>query len=453
MHHAVRVCDVLRCIFVHLEGDSRTLHAAVMVCRVWAAEATAILWRHPTAIALISLSAERRQHLASLARSVTLDAEISDLEAAVLEATELPRLKQLRLRKGLAAPDVFKGRCPSLQDRAVSRWQCGWNDNSLPELLHNFACGVVRGPHCVYLDRPFVFDVLVRLAILDCAQTLHLGPQWLSPAAVEALTLLKSPFARLRTLYASAWALALPLLAPLLPSVRHLRLKLTGSNTTGLPALAVAMRNLVTLKLCYIRFVEFVSAQQIVALGRLAALEALELDSSGGGPRTCTDMTDADMDELVAGLPRLRHLLFHLYARMTDRALVAIGQRCRQLENLWLDGTFALHELTLPSPALAPELEPEPTGGSCRVGEVPALFPNLRLLCITSIKTGPQGDIDDGGKTAARVVRVLARQAPQLETFRLQRGSKTDEVVIDQWRKSRAKGGSCVTELSHTEMV
>jgi hypothetical protein len=114
MHRVIQVLELLREVLEHLHDDTRFLRAAMLVNRVWANEAGAVLWRSPPPNALAVVPACRRQHYATLTLRLVFYERPISAAAAALNSVRFPRLVELAPFCDTGLRVTFAGRCTRL---------------------------------------------------------------------------------------------------------------------------------------------------------------------------------------------------------------------------------------------------------------------------------------------------------------------------------------------------
>jgi hypothetical protein len=404
-----------------------------------------------------------------MVRSLSLDVKASEADAAAVAALALSRLAKLCLRNQLVTPSAFFGRCPALRALHISRWSFSTHgDNALGLLLPRQ--GNADSLRSVYIHPPISAAVLVQLARMRHLERLQLDStladnvvaaaaaaiaeaeaETVAGAAAECL---RAPFPRLHRLFTKALASAVPVLVPLLTgAVRYLRLDLQGFGTGSCLPCVATLRHLVELKLCFPSARQWVQADGLMALSGLAELEVLEVTATA--EQVGTDLSDADLSALAAGLSRLRRFGFALQAPgLTAAGLAGLGRHCRCLQYLWMAGAFALDVLegeaagysngggggldSKNSVAVMDNDSNRDDDNSGHNGR--ALFPELLRLRLRSAEAAPsRNGYSDSRATAAKIVGVLAHHAPKLESLWLTRETRVDEAVVNQWGQYRSK--------------
>jgi hypothetical protein len=146
--------------------------------------------------------------------------------------------------------------------------------------------------------------------------------------------------------------------AHVLPNVVKLCLVLKDGNGSCFKDLT-AMPNLRRLKILATKATTF-TTQELLTLRNLDRLEKLSfsMSDSAGGDMEAPELTDADFDLMVSGLPELKNFGCEIIRDPRSfSVLSSLSTHCPKLEKLRLDGAYDLQNLNNTSTVMFPRLE------------------------------------------------------------------------------------------------
>ena len=391
---AVELPEIVAAIMERLP-DNRTLFAALQVSKLWAEEATTVLWQdYPSISALIQIEdAERLQYYANK----VLYWEIAHYEDGPelhrkLQLLRFPRLRQISVLSsyfldgkkllGYLQPNLrtlrFLGfwisnyhlRCirahfPALQSLTLQTLRSDGDDSTAHELLqflHDmpFLTKIYLGLESSMPDEVYIhLASRLNLTALDSGNILTLNLIDMMQEVVE------QPFSRLLSLTCYSGSKAFSQLSRHLLKVEYLHLHLMDSARETIFDVG-SFTNLLILELNYCQCPYFDTSIHFPADGFLALAKRcshlqqlavyrwpMDIGNDGIG-----DINDDVLQEFVSLLPQLTHLQLMINTNLTHRALRILGEGCTTLQECWLSGkSLQLGPLGSSGPVLFPKLE------------------------------------------------------------------------------------------------
>ncbi len=343
-HHALRLPEICRAMFEHL--DNASLAAAARVCRTWFAPAVAVLWRTlppPSRLALATVTGVRCLLYGPAIRQLSVS------ETTPLDAWTFPGVRALlfRFRRGSPTRGLHSvlDRCGDALERVDfecaaelrdssphSDWQRCLTAGDLQLLARR--CRRLRRLHAAY----YISRDVVRAAVADVC----------------------TRFGRLRELALCLGSDSVPAIVVLVDGGANLAVLVLRMMTVmpehdwGVLARLRALR-----ELCVewtmphsMTAAEFASLAELPAGVRTLRL----LNQNSGSPEVCADHWLA----VASRLTNLTHLRADVCGQFDGAVLRIVGEQCRQLESLQL-------HMPCEPPMLALSVEP-------------ILFPRLREL-------------------------------------------------------------------------
>ncbi|KAM0798402.1 hypothetical protein BDR22DRAFT_860017 [Usnea florida] len=391
---AVELPEIVAAIMEQL-CDNRTLFAALQVNRLWAEEATTVLWQnYPSISALIQIhDAERLQYYANKVSHW----EIADYEDGPelhrkLQLLRFPRLRQISVRSSYfldgkkflryLQPNLrrllFVGFCisdyhlrcirahfPTLESLTLQTLHSCGNDSTAHELLQFLHDMPSLTRLCLFLERTISDEVFIHLAsrlnltALDSRQMLTLNLIEMMQEVVE------QPFSRLLSLTCCSHSKAFSQLSRHLLKVEKLHLHLMDSARETIFDVC-SFTSLLILELDYCQCPYFDTSTHFPANGFLALAKrcphlqqlAVKRYPMSIGNDGVGDINDDALQEFVSLLPHLTHLRLRIVTNLAHRALRILGEGCTMLQECWLIGkSLQLGPLGSSGPVLFPKLE------------------------------------------------------------------------------------------------
>ena len=420
---AVELPEIVAAIMEQLP-DTRDLFAALQVSRLWAEEATTVLWQdYPSISALIQIvDAERLQYYANKISywKISRGEDGPELHRK-LQLLTFPRLRHISVYLsyfmdgknllGYLQPSLltlqFLGfwisnyhlRCirahfPALQSLTLRNIRSDGDNSSAHELLqflHDmpFLTDINLG-----LKRAISDEVYIHLASRLNLATLY-SDKMLTLDLIEKMQeVVEQPFTRLLSLTCYSGSRAFGQLSRHLFKVKELHLRLLDPARETVFDVC-SSTSLVILELDYFECQNFDSNIHFPADGFLALakrcshLQQLTVDRhpfyiENDGT---SNINDDALQEFVSLLPQLTRLRLMINTNLTYRALRILGEGCTMLQACWLSGK---------------SLQLGPLGSSGFV-----LFPKLENLQLW----GTQENL-----TATTAAEVLHYHAPRVKT-------------------------------------
>ena len=353
----------------------QSLFAALQVNRLWADEATRILWRvHPPIQGLIQIgNVERRQYYASKISSLKI---YDENKLDHLLNTRFPRLTQLStffsrkgdeqflnlfLQRALQSFSCLRfrfesllqiaTRCPNLQVLSLMLPHDPVPTGDLVRFLDLM-------PSLTHIKLQSVgdVDIYVYLASWPNLQDLYMYDLTLTEdATMRILATITNPYPELRRLCWHAQGKAFRCLARHLCNLNMLDLNLVDTSDDVL----FAISNCTSLEKMYVMFGRdsYVPAEGLLAIARKCPhLRVFSLNSTAkidGG-----SITDDVIGQVATYLPTMTCFRLRMEMNLTITALLYLGDRCSNLTELCLKGEFDLDKLCHPNSApLFPQLK------------------------------------------------------------------------------------------------
>lgn len=385
--------EVLIEIIDHLQGDFRSLVAAIRVNNAWFACGVNLLWRVPPCFALARISKDRRQLYASYVHHLSFkDNDHTFLPQ--LEGLAFPHLRYLSIDTSTCSPKeclqflpylvpsllelalrgtnlessmlaLLPTRCPRLMKLTLAAPGPKISSQDLLTLLQK-SPGIQHLYFFNHIDSVISDKVLTFLASRDDVKTLKLD-SWMTPTRLRRISALKPPpFLAVEDLEMKFILPSAPQFAELFMAAPLRRLKLEVNyheyfgDETSLPHSTLApLSRLVDLEALHICFSGYgyteVLSDELKVFHHLKNLRSLRLEPDCGYPEE-SDLTDDDVDQLLSYLPLL--VDFKLCFRsewLTTRALHIISTRCPGI--VWCDVPVDFIPRSKPNTLLFPRLE------------------------------------------------------------------------------------------------
>ena len=372
-----------------------SLFAALRVNRLWAHEATMVLWRvKPPIHSLIKISnVERRQYYANMISSLeayepvvgNLDHQLNACFPRLTELSTLslhegdrqalyqflqPSLRSLRLiemQPRLKLLLQIATRCPGLLKLSLT-WSrhpfplCDlvWFLDLMPSLtnilLHYGTLDLIPSLNHIPLDDGTDAKLHLHLASRSSLQELYmLGPALREDAAMKILATVTNPYSELRRLSWGAEDKAFRCLARHLSNLNVLKLTLVDTSDDILCAISDCA-NLASLHVCFMGD-SYVPAKGLLAVARkcshLRVFILQKTSSTDGG-----SITDDIIRQVATYLPTMTCFRLGIKTSLTIKSLIYLGDRCTKLRECELNGDFDLEQLCRPNLApLSPQLK------------------------------------------------------------------------------------------------
>ncbi|KAI9696821.1 MAG: hypothetical protein M1836_005183 [Candelina mexicana] len=416
--------------------DPRDLRACILVNKLWASEATTLLWEdNPPIKAFVDIPAfkepERLQLYAKKVRKFTLNAddarynhlfaytEFPRLETIVLDSSPYNEVETLLpfLQPSLRKFFIYGGpvgdtllyelriRSPHLEDLLIDNARNNLTAKGLQDFLTKMSS--LKKLHVMYgLNHALTDEVICHLAERTSLVHLDFTKLIRQEVAHNLVNSSAHPFEHLKTLTCTAESKAFALLTPHLLRLEILRLSLLETLDTVLSAIAHCPK-ISHVEVRYLIATVPPPSEIIHLADKHQNLQTLQLRWQDDGLMTTEEaqsdpysLDDASIDTITSKLRSIKILTlwFPLSADVSTKALESIGKHCKALERCKLPGTFNMSKLPLVAP-LYPEIPLE----TC-------LFPNLLDLTIRRASNRDQG-------SAQHAVRALRAHAPKLQEF------------------------------------
>ena len=375
--------------------DNRTLFAALQVSRLWAEEATTVLWQnYPSISALIQIEdAERLQYYANKVSywDIARCEDGPELHRK-LQLLSFPRLRQIIVHAssfldgkkllGYLQPDLrrlqFRGfwisnyhlRCirahfPALQSLMLQTLRSDGDDattHELLQLLHEmpFLTDLRLGLKRAISDEVYIhLASRLNLTALDSGNILTLSLVEMMQEVVEL------PFSSLLYLACYSCSKAFSQLSRHLLKLEHLHLHLMDPARETVFDVC-SCTSLLILELDYCRCPNFDTSIHFPAGGFLAlakrcshlqqfAVDRYPMSTWNDG---IGDINDDALQEFVSLLPQLTHLRLMINTSLAHRALRILGEGCTMLQDCCLVGkSLQLGPLGSSGSVVFPKLE------------------------------------------------------------------------------------------------
>ncbi|KAF2754634.1 hypothetical protein EJ05DRAFT_504160 [Pseudovirgaria hyperparasitica] len=464
---------------------SPSLLPCLLVNKLWADEATRLLWSHRAKLeSLLKIDVTRRQYYASNVRSIEalsstgIQSHQDTVSLDSLNSLDWPCLKEFTMHISANARSSdfqdfhpFQDRIlrvkaikvndePELELNNTVRMSAAGNKPSGTQSLEvseSEATAAVSASHRAHEiikfleDHPKINQVSIHCTILT--RVPELVDYLAQKANLESLSILldhcepmrmfkPGSFPALKSLEYAGRLDTLTNLVPLLNSLQSLRL--TAMGNLGISIDQTAMDNflyclcslgqLQTLRL-QTKIWGLLSSTQLVLKAPLLALFAqacqnlriLDIDV-GNGP-DASSVTDEDMGQIARALPRLEQ--FHLpmkpwLSKLTYQGMRLLGQHCRRLESLHLGANISLEGLST---------------------ESSTLLPNLRSFMLGIPSAGMHTLLEPEDK----ILPLLDIHIPKLETVLQLRSSRTQDQNMTY--TSGSYGLFCVEPSTKTNCI
>jgi hypothetical protein len=360
--------NVVAHVLSHLATDRDSLRSAMLVNTLWSNMARPYLWSSPSLKALANVPAERRYFYAALATSIVLTRDDKIVVSAILKRLEFPRLLMLVLHD--ARPEVaMNWHCFYLQYLYIhDKAQTPAVKAALKPLMTSAKC-----LETVRLSCPLAFLDLAQLASLPRLRHLELKGPLPTPEEIRAVPQrVRAPFSQLWDI--NLWGSASTVFALLdifgatTPNKTHLKIEFNDTRSVNLAPVTMKygdgflLQAFPPLTKLYIMLphVMNVPRDDMPLLALLPpTLTEFVYDTSNKkvDMPAIAEITDSDVGSLVVEQPQLHKLHLIVWApRLTVDSLVSVGERCRQIRDLWIGGKFELDKLAHIEEPLFPEL-------------------------------------------------------------------------------------------------
>ena len=356
----------------------KSLFAALQVNRLWADEATMILWRvDPPIQSLVQISnVERRQYYANKISSLgiiwpdesewdqllnTCFPRLSNLSTSMLDEAQeqcLYHFLQPTLRKlgcfGWPLPFGFllqiATRCRDLSDLSLT-----WPHDLAP--THDPAWFLDLMPSLTHISLYDIenVEIYLHLASRPNLQKLFIsGPTLTEDATMKILATVTNPYLELRSLSWPAQGKAFRCLARHLSSLNVLELALVDTSDDILFAVSDCT-NLAKMDVT-LATDSHVPAEGLLAVARKCS-QLRVFNLCGNAKVDGRSITDDVIRQVATYLPTMTCFRLNIKMNLTITALLYLGDRCTKLTECSLRGNFNLEQLWSPSSApLFPQL-------------------------------------------------------------------------------------------------
>ena len=403
---ALGLPEIVAAIMEQLPCKS-SLFAALQVNRLWADEATRVLWRaDPPIQGLMQIgSVERRQYYANKISSLDMFLD-SERDWSQLVNTRFPRLIEIdaQIFNERNQQHLYHFLQPTLRSFGL------YGSQSQLELLLQLATRCpdlsvleVGWPKCPLLSRDLVrsLDLMPSLTHIslsyraDAKLYLHLASRpnlqvlrmvdvtLTEDEAIRILATVTNPYSELRCLTWFAQDKAFRCLARHLSSLNVLKLTLVDTSDDILCAISDCT-NLTKIVVWFRDGGSYVPAEGLLAVARkcshlrvFALLSNFNVDGRS--------ITDEIIGQVGTYLPKMTCFRLGIHTNLTVAALLYLGDRCTKLRECELIGDFDLEQL-------------------CRPNSAP-LFPQLQRLELRRVSENVLYD---------RAVSILLQEYPQL---------------------------------------
>ncbi|KAL1961518.1 hypothetical protein VTN77DRAFT_1639 [Rasamsonia byssochlamydoides] len=439
-HFALELAEILVEIFDYLEDDPPSLVAAILVNQKWFLHGTSVLWKEAPCKVLAGISANRRQFYASKIRSLTFDGRedsyhplFKDLEFTSLKKVSIDTYRPaegetLHLRQYLQPPleeflfyggdiehgllDHLKTTCWRLRKILIDLPGPHITPSAFLEFLQG--CSSLESmTFIVRMDHLITEETWLYMAGRENLRDLELGAS-IGKGTIENIsTRVPTPFKALRKLVVTAPAEAVPSLVDMVKSLTTLHLTIED-QPLGVLEQVSQLTDIRYLALFFTQPTQL-STDELLSLGRLVKLEALDLSTSfirrdNTAGLSALDLTDADFDRLLSHLGHLRSLTFQVQCSLSAAALESFSRRCPFLMYCEILPTFDLQTLHL-------EDRPAP------------MFPRLGELTVGGFEA-PE-DNDPGLSHAVRLAQLIRRHFPKLEYLYVENHDEFSNAVVN----------------------
>lgn len=362
-------------------NDRQSLFAALQVNKLWADEATMVLWREdPSIQSLIRISnIERRQYYADRISSLKIigsdDPQLDSLVNIYFpRLTKLfthhpykkhqqyisdflqPNLESIVLSLSMLRPPLPLGGLVRLFDY-------------MPSLTH------IKLHYIGYVELYSYFASRPKLQEFRMS-----GPMLTEDATMRILATVTNPYPKLRRLSWHAHGKAFCCLARHLSSLSVLKLTLEKASDDTL----FVISDCTSLAVLNVRFLTYsqVPADGLLAIARKCShLRVFELAGNVDGG----SITDDVVRQVATYLPKMTCFRLWIETKLTITALLYLGDQCTKLTDCSLKGDFNLEQL-------------------CRPNLTP-LFPQLEELELRRVS---------GNVAYERAVSIILQQFPQI---------------------------------------
>ncbi|KAB8231636.1 uncharacterized protein BDW43DRAFT_135697 [Aspergillus alliaceus] len=426
--------EILSRIMEFLSDDRAALRSALLVNKLWAAEAMTVLWQKPPVEALASSPDDHRQFYARQVRELDFGGDKDGKHHSTFRSLEFPRLRRITI--DFYRPDdgeklwldqyiqpnleefIFYGAEPAgdllnLLETRCPRLRCVligyvWEGVSASRLIKFFDCCKSLRSICLpsNMERFLDDQMFAYFARRHDLEELEFGKTITYEMVEKALDGIQSPFKYIQRLTVPAESKALKLLAPTIKSVTTLELNVEDSQFNPLP-LVSSLVNLRELEIAP-QWASW-SATDFLALKGLKNLRRLEIYPIEDD-LTSPNLTDPDFVQIFANMSELQQISFQVQCTLSTAAITSLGQHCRQLTSCDLLGSYYLNSwLNIERP----------------------LFPHLRQLELGAIIPEEQGPQPPSSTTRAqKLAHLIVEHAPNLEQLQLwDRDEFSKEVV------------------------
>ena len=408
-----------------------SLFAALQVNRLWADEATMILWHvDPPMQSLVQITnVERRQYYANKISSLKA-IRPDESEWDQLLNTRFPRLTKMStciLHEGeqqylhhFLQPTLRSFECTGWRLRFELLLQIATRCPDLPVLSLTWLQDtlLIRDlfrfldlmPSLTHISLHYVGDVELysHLASRPSLQELCIsGPTLTEDATMRILATVFNPYPELRHLSWSVHGEAFRCLARHLSSLTVLELTLVDTSDDIL----FAISDCTNLAKIYVRFgrESYVPAEGLLAVARkcshLRVLNLCRIAKVDG-----RSITDDVIRQVATYLPTMTCFRLDIKMNLTVTALLYLGYRCTKLTECYLRGDFNLEQLWCLSSA--------------------PLFPQLKGLVLRKVSKNIPYE---------RAVSILLQQCPQLRLPMTYTGSSPENWNRSIWQISQER--------------
>ncbi|KAE8149865.1 hypothetical protein BDV25DRAFT_140383 [Aspergillus avenaceus] len=434
----LRVIELLR-------DDIRTLRSALLVDRLWSAEAIRWLWQKPPVTALASIQVDRRQLYARHIRELDFaNYNEGDLHS-LYRSLNFPRLKTLTIDH-LTPPggekvyteqyvqsaleeirfygedpaedllSLLQSRCPRLRKVLIDFPFEGISSERLITLFESrewlTTVSFPAGMNGIIDEK--LFSYLVRRHGIE---ELEVGKLVTLDMFRTALDCDRKPLKDIRYLDLLIEVEVLqPLVAAIVETITHLEIEIEDDMDWGCPL--PHLSTLTNLQLLELRVfpAPIWRGTDFIALQKLKHLQTLEISSTDfEDVLSAPTLTDELFVQFISHLPYLRELTFLVSCVLSTRAITALGQHCRRLSYCALLGTFNLHTWAESDRPLFPVLQ------------------NLHLDA--AVDEGPGSDINSTPSSRAdAIARLVIEHAPHLDRLHLHDGNEFSMKVVEAFK-------------------
>lgn len=458
---AVQLPEIVAIILEQLQ-DKKTLFAALQVNRLWAAEATTLLWRvFPSILDLARIEDVKRvQYYANKISvlSIQLDKDQDGVHLK-LQGVYFARLKYLSMGfRGYKEEQIFsqylqphlrkmiifggpisgsylvqiQALCPALRDLSLSHVSgtittVGLLDflDGVPSLTNIHLWG---GLENVISD-----ELYYHLASRPNLEALTTGnDKILTLGFIKGMQkVVDQPFPKLGHLLCFTESNAFSQLNRHLHGLTSLHLHLVDATSKTLFDIC-SCTSLVNLGLSYhdshFDAISHFPPEGLLALARscshLQTFTATSDRFSRGDTGSIANITDDVIRQFVALLPQLTHFTLGMGTDVTERALRLLGEGCSDLEDCSFNGrSFDLQLLGSRGPVLFPNID------SLRLNPIED--------CVACLQLEP---MPEDCISATMVAEILHHHAPRMRTLKLGGSKSLVREVGEKWRRSECHG-------------